>query len=442
MHDNFYTLADFIDQQLRPGEVCLTKFSGEISDFVRFNHAKVRQPSHVEQRYLELDLIEGQRHTKGQLTLSGEPQTDRERMSHLIAELRDQLPHVPEDPYLLYSTEVHSTESLARNTLPPAKEVLDEILSAVEGNDFVGLYAAGGIFTGFANSLGQRNWHSCYSFTLDWSFYHNQDKAVKSAYAGFHWESKSFQNKIENCKTQLEMIKRSPHTIEPGRYRVYLAPAALSEILKLLSWGSFSLKSQYTKESSLLRMLGESGQTLHPQVTLRENTAEGMTPSFQSDGGFIKPDQVMLIENGVYKGALISPSSAKEYSLPTNGANIEESPNSLDLAAGHFPQKEVLKALDKGIYINNLWYLNYSDRAACRMTGMTRFATFWVENGEIVAPLNVMRFDETLYHLLGEKLIALTHEREFIMESDTYEVRSTNTIRLPGALVEELTLTL
>ena len=90
MHGDFYPLADFIDQQLHAGEVCLTKFSGEQSDFIRFNRAKVRQPSHVEQRYVELDLIAGQRHVKGQLSLSGEPQTDQKRVHALIVELRDQ----------------------------------------------------------------------------------------------------------------------------------------------------------------------------------------------------------------------------------------------------------------------------------------------------------------------------------------------------------------
>ena len=49
-----------------------------------------------------------------------------------------------------------------------------------------------------------------------------------------------------------------------------------------------------------------------------------------------------------------------------------------------------------GVYIGNLGYLNYSDRTAGRMTGMTRFATFWVEDGQVVAPLNVMRFDDTI----------------------------------------------
>ncbi|OAD23354.1 Zn-dependent protease [Candidatus Thiomargarita nelsonii] len=167
----------------------------------------------------------------------------------------------------------------------------------------------------------------------------------------------------------------------------------------------------------------------------------GVAPTFQAEG-FIKPAQVSLIKQGVYNQALVSPRSAQEYGIKTNGANSEEVPTSLDLAAGEFPQANVLKTLDKGIYINNLWYLNYSDRAACRMTGMTRFATFWVENGEIVAPLSVMRFDETLYHILGDKLMALTAEREFILDTSTYEARSTGSVRLPGALVEDFSLTL
>ncbi len=41
---------------------------------------------------------------------------------------------------------------------------------------------------------------------------------------------------------------------------------------------------------------------------------------------------------------------------------------------------------------------------------MTRFATFWVEGGRIVAPVNVMRWDDTLYRMLGENLEALTDQ--------------------------------
>jgi len=441
MQDYFYRLADFIDTQLQNDEMYLCEFTAEKSDFIRFNKAKIRQPTSVEQRYLEIDLIDGQRHSTGQLALSGDKLTDQERVTTLLAELREQLPHIPDDPYLLYATEIQSTETNGSNLLPTPAEAVNTIVDAIQSYDFVGLYAAGGIFTGFANSLGQRNWHSSYNFNLDWSFYHDTDKAVKSAYAGFQWKNTTFQEKITQSLAQLDILKQEARSIEPGKYRVYLSPTALYEIFHLLSWGGFGLKSQRTKESSLLRMLEKPAQQLHPSVTLMENVADGIAPAFQSKG-FIKPPQIPLIIQGAYQQALISPRSAKEYGVDTNGAHEEETPTSLDLAAGDLPQADVLKTLDTGCYINNLWYLNYSDRAACRMTGMTRFATFWVEKGEIVAPLSVMRFDETLYRILGESLVALTAEREFIMETDTYENRSTNSARLPGALVEEFTFTL
>ncbi len=128
--------------------------------------------------------------------------------------------------------------------------------------------------------------------------------------------------------------------------------------------------------------------------------------------------------------------------VPTNGASGDEFPQSVDVGAGDLPSDDVLRRLDTGIYINNLWYLNFSDRPNCRTTGMTRFATFWIENGRIQAPLNVMRFDETVYRALGENLVGLTSEREMILDPQTYSGRSTCSSRLPGALVEEFTLTL
>ena len=103
---------------------------------------------------------------------------------------------------------------------------------------------------------------------------------------------------------------------------------------------------------------------------------------------------------------------------------------------------DALEALDTGCYIDNLWYLNYSDRPAGRITGMTRFATFWVERGRIVAPVNVMRFDDSLYRMLGENVIDLTSERELLLDASTYEARSTRSMRLPGALLSVLRFTL
>ena len=122
--------------------------------------------------------------------------------------------------------------------------------------------------------------------------------------------------------------------------------------------------------------------------------------------------------------------------MPTNGAADHEFPESMSVAPGTIPSAAANEALGTGLFVGNLWYINLSDRAACRTTGMTRFATFWIEDGEIVAPVNVLRFDDTAFHLLGDKLEGLTTDAEVILDTGTYLERSTMSSRLPGALID------
>ena len=440
MQEYFYALADAITARLQGDEVYTCSFHGEDSDFVRFNRSAVRQPGTVMQRALSLDLIQGRRHAAGEVALSGDVVTDQARIDQVLTSLRGTLPHLPEDPYLLYATDVQQSEHHGENRLPENAQAVEAILAAGRGRDLVGIYAAGGIYSGFANSLGQRNWFSSFSFNFDWSFYHAADKAVKTAYAGFAWDDVEFAHKVEAAADQLAVLQHAPQTIDPGRYRVYLAPTALYDILETLSWGGFGMKDHRTKQTTLLKMI-EDDARLHPSVTLCDNTRDGVAPNFQ-EAGFLKPDQVTLIEHGALRDCLVSPRSAQEYGVPTNGASGGESPASLDMAAGTLPRAAVLEQLDTGVYINNVWYLNYSDRSACRITGMTRFATFWVEHGAIQAPLNVMRFDESIYRMFGEHLLALTAERDLLLDAGSYHQRSTNSGRLPGALIDDFTFTL
>jgi predicted Zn-dependent protease len=440
MQDYFYALADAITASLQGDEFYTCTFHAEDSDFVRFNRSAIRQAGTVVQRFLSLDLIHGRRHAAAEVALCENFESDRARVSQALAGLREQLPYLPEDPHLLYATTVHSSAHQGENRLPDRADAVAAVLDAGSGRDLVGVYAAGGIYAGFANALGQRNWFASYTFNCDWSFYYQSDKAVKTAYAGFVWEPAAFARKVAEAAAQLDVLSRPPRAIPPGRYRVYLAPAALNDIFEMLAWSGFGLKDHRTKQTTLLKMV-EEGARLHPAITLQENTRDGVAPNFQA-AGFIKRDHVTLIEAGAFHDCLVSPRSAKEYDVPTNGASNAEAPESVEMAAGDVARDDVLRRLDTGVYINNLWYLNYSDRSACRMTGMTRFATFWVEGGSIQAPLSVMRFDETIYRMFGDHLLGLTADRDFILDSSTYHERSTGSSRLPGALVEDFTFTL
>jgi predicted Zn-dependent protease len=440
MQAHFKKIADHAFSLLKGDEVALLTFDGEESDFIRFNKNAVRQAGSVAQRDLGIDLIRGSRHAEAQLALSGDAAQDRARVDTMLGELRARLDMVPDDPHLLYATEVHSTERIGPSGLAPAADALAAILKGGQGKDSVGVHAQGPIHRGFANSLGQRNWFTSCTFNLEWCFYASGDKAVKSDYAGFEWDPAALARKMDEAGRQLEILTRPAKTIERGKYRVYLAPRALNEVIGLLCWNGFGLKAQRAKISPLLRLV-EGEASLHPSVCMCENTADGVSPNFDRRG-FVKPDAVTMVEGGRFRESLISPRSAKEFGVPTNAAEAFEAPYSFEMTAGDIPAEQVLPKLGTGVFINNLWYLNYSDRPACRMTGMTRFATFWVENGKIAAPLNVMRFDESAYRMLGSNLAGLTREREMLLSSGTYGGREVASARLPGALVEDFAFTL
>ena len=91
------------------------------------------------------------------------------------------LPELADDPHLLLpDRRASSTRNVRGGTLPRVGASHRARCSrAANGLDLVGIYAAGPIYRGFANSEGQRNWHATTTFNLQWSLYHRTDKAVK-----------------------------------------------------------------------------------------------------------------------------------------------------------------------------------------------------------------------------------------------------------------------
>ncbi len=435
---SFYELADRLTGSLAIDEVLLLNISGEQSDFARFNQNRIRQAGSVTQGYLSIELIQGQRHASESFIVTGNVDDDFAKARTVIDRLRRDLPQLPEDPYLLYATEVNSTEQIADSRLLPANQVIADIVDAGDGADLVGILAQGTIYRGFANSFGQKNWFASHSFNLDWSLFAHGDKAVKTNYAGFEWSPAELAKKMRSARQQLEILQRPARKIKPGNYRVYLAPSAFSELVYMVCGRGFGLKAQKTKSTCLLKMLDDAAR-FNPSFSLCENTADGLAPNF-TEAGYVKPDRVDLIHNGELAGNLVSPRSAKEFGVEVNSG--AESPSSADVVAGDVESDNILTTLDEGIYANQLWYLNWSDMPACRLTGMTRFATFWVEDGEITAPLEVMRFDESMFRALGDNLLGLTKERDFLPNPGSYGSRSCSSIRLPGAFIDQFSFTL
>ena len=158
--------------------------------------------------------------------------------------------------------------------------------------------------------------------------------------------------------------------------------------------------------------------------------------------GELSPIKLDLISSGVLKNTLISSRTALEYNLLSNKAEVGEGLRAPIVETGDLLKKDILKEIDSGIYLSNLHYLNWSDQPNGRITGMTRYASFWVENGEIKAPIDQMRFDDSFYNFFGNNLSKISSSSDVIPDVSTYGGRSLGGVKCPGVIIDDFELTL
>jgi predicted Zn-dependent protease len=425
---------------LMAGEGFALHLAAEQTSFVRLNRGKVRQPGSVHQLEASLVLYAGQRQASAHLTLAGEPSSDRAALTQAVARLRDVLAHSPDDPLLLRPPEVRSSEEGGPSVEPTApEEMVEHVLAAADGADFVGILTEGTIARAFADERGQRNVFHGRDFQLDYSVYRHTDKAVKDSLATPVFDRELVERRIARAVERSALLDREPKVLKPGSYRAYIAPAALEQLFWLAAFDAFSRRAVETRRSPLIKLY-DGKRAFDGRVDVR-CAIDGVAPSFSAEG-WVRPMTLPLITEGRAAAPLCSARTAAEFGGESTGVGSDEAPMALEMAGGELAEADVLPQLGTGLYLSNLWYTNWSDKPAARVTGMTRFASMWVEDGQLVAPLSAARFDDSLYRLWGEHLVGFTRDRDVLPDTNTYGRRHPGQITLPGMLVSSLDITL
>lgn len=439
MKDHYRFVTELLLASVSEGEDLVLSLEAEQSLFLRFNANKVRQNTWIEQAAFGLKLQKDRRTSTVKITLAGDRGLDEARARAALAELRAEIPQLPVDEHQVAVVNNGRSDQQHRGHLLGDEAIIDAICEAAEGTDMAGFYCAGPIISANRNSKGQDHWFAAENFFMDYSLY-DGPKAVKGCYAGSEWKTTAWQASLSQAKNQLSLLSRPVRDVPPGAYRAYLAPGAIAELLQTVSWGGFSYGGYRRGQSPLKKMVDEN-QSLSPKFTARENFDLGLSPVFNLNGE-VSPTRLTLIEDGKLVNWLTSSRSAVEYGAPTNFAAESEGPRSLEVLSGTLLHGDVLKKLGTGLYLSNLHYVNWSDPQSARMTGMTRYACFWVENGEIVAPIKDLRFDVSLYDIWGQHLVEVTDFSETHPSTWTYEKRSLGGMRTPGMVVEGMKFTL
>lgn len=439
VRSHFDVVSRHVLTQLSASEAATLNLSAEDTLYVRFNNNRVRQNTDVQQATLGMQLQSNGRTVEQACTLTLDVATDCATLSRLLASCRDEVGWLDADPHQVPVTNHGQSQEQFLGELLPAQALIAAILDGASGSDMAGLYAGGVIIRANCNSAGQHHWFATESFFLNYSLY-DGPKAAKGCYAGTRWDTAQWANHLARTRTLLEQLCRPVVNVQPGQYRTYLAPAAFADVLGMLGWNAMSAAAWKQGRSPFKKLVEREAQ-LSPLLSFGENFDLALSPRFNSLGEVCEA-RLPLMQSGVLTQLLVNSRTASEYALQGNAAEEGEAPRALDVACGSLAEADILKTLGTGLYLSNVHYLNWSDPVSARITGMTRYACFWVEHGEIVGPINDLRWDESLYDALGAKLLALTDWAEIDPASETYYMRSLGGSRVPGALIDGWTFTL
>jgi len=440
MEHIFNTISESLFNELKINENLILSFSGENSQFIRFNNATVRQTGLVDDADLGLKFITNNRTVRGGFTVSGDLNTDLDRGKAEIARMRIEAQEIPEDPFVVLPENAGSSHKVKTANGLPFENAVDAILPVMAGVDFVGIFANGRMFRGNANNLGQKHWFETESYSLDFSLVTPEHQMVKGSFAGSDWKQQNYESYVTRSQEKLALMERKPVKVKTGNYRTWFESAAVADFLGMFSWNGISEASLRQGCSGFGRMRHDDVR-LSPKFSIVEDFTPGFCPKFNSNGE-VSSDRLVLIQNGELRNTLVSSRSAKEYGVESNFAENGEYMRSPKMSKGSLNQHDVTAAIDTGLYLSNIHYLNWSDNAGGRITGLTRYACFWVEKGEIVAPIETMRFDDSFYNFFGKNLVDVEDDISINPETETYGGRSLGATTCPGILVDDFALTL
>ena len=443
MKNYIKSLSVNLFSELKTNEELSLGLHSEESEFIRFNQSKVRQNTTVNQHELTLQFQADNRSYKATTMLSLNLEADTSITRSIISQLRKEFEFIDENPKFTKMQNHGMSDVYKKSQRPSTHDIIKKINTQFIDSDLAGLYCAGPVRQASVNSTGQFHYFENDQFFFDYSIY-DGPRAAKGFYSEDKWSDTNFAIQANHLKNTLSLLKKEQVKIKPGSYRTYLAPMAVAEIIQIFNWRAVS-RSAYEQGFAPLKKLYTKECLFSAKFSLIENNELGLNSHFNSQGE-ISPKNLPIIENGELKNFLINTATAKEYKLVSNNADVgqwnNEAMRSIEVSVGTLNENEILAKLGTGLYLTNLHYINWSDAQAARITGMTRFACFWVENGEIVGPIQDLRFDDTLYNLFGSELIDLTMNQSTFVNTSTYQKRALGGIKVPGILLQKMNFTL
>lgn len=234
---------------------------------------------------------------------------------------------------------------------------------------------------------------------------------------------------------------RNPREIPPGRYPVVLEPYAVQDVV---GWMAQAGGGALAVQEGRSWMNGRVGtRVLSELVTLWDDGRDprGIPMPFDFEG--VPKQRVVMVDRGVPLGPVYDTQTAAKEGKPSTGHALPRAwpeaaaagpvPAHVFLQEGTWTVEEMVRGVDRGLFVTRFWYTRLVHPRDCVVTGMTRDGVFWIEGGEIAYPVRNLRFTQGYVQALaGVQRIG----REAHLLGDRY-----GAYRVPALQVAEFTFT-
>ena len=229
-----------------------------------------------------------------------------------------------------------------------------------------------------------------------------------SGYASFTHQDARQVNAEAIANEAIDKAKRasSPVALEPGEYTVFLEEYAVLDMLNFFAMLGFSAQAMQEDRSFLKGKLGE--KVMDERVTIWDDGCAPNAVPLPFDFEGVPKQKVTFIENGIARGVVYDTLTAQREGRQSTGHSLP-APNSMGpypmhvfMAPGETPKSEMLKSIERGIWVTRFWYTRPVHRMKVLITGMTRDGTFLIENGQATKPLKNFRFTTSYLDALNQ----------------------------------------
>ena len=191
---------------------------------------------------------------------------------------------------------------------------------------------------------------------------------------------------------------RGAEVLEAGEYEVILEEYAVAGLLEYLAYIGFSGLAVEEHRSFMelgSRVMGEN-------VSIWDDAHDVTGHPAPIDFEGVVRQRVDLVRDGMANAVVHDAATGARAGVGSTGHGlpapnlIGPMPMNLFMAPGSTPRDDLVRGVQRGIWVTRFHYINPVHPKKAILTGMTKDGTFLIENGEITRPLLNFRFTQSI----------------------------------------------